>query len=69
MENNLDDFLESLSMKQISEAQKKEVCKPIEPRELHLALHKMSNNKAPGSDGFPAEFLKLFWPNLKHYYH
>ena len=27
----------------------------------------MKNNKSPGSDGFIAEFYKLFWKDLKTY--
>ena len=27
----------------------------------------MKNNKLPGSDGFIAEFYKLFWEDLKTY--
>ena len=27
----------------------------------------MKNNKSPGSDGFIAEFHKLFWKDLKTY--
>ena len=29
---------------------------------------KMKNNKYPGSDGFPAEFFKFFWKDLKLFY-
>ncbi|KAF7642911.1 hypothetical protein LDENG_00248450 [Lucifuga dentata] len=32
--------------------------------ELHEALNKMPSGKAPGPDGFPAEFLKHFWQML-----
>lgn len=27
----------------------------------------MANNKSPGSDGFTAEFFKVFWKNLGHF--
>ena len=27
----------------------------------------MKNGKTPGIDGFPAEFLKVFWGRLKHF--
>ena len=27
----------------------------------------MANNKTPGSDGFPADFYKFFWPQLKYF--
>ena len=28
---------------------------------------KMKNNKSPGSDGFPADFFKVFWSRLKYF--
>ena len=33
--------------------------------ELGYTLKNMKNNKTPGIDGFPAEFLKIFWCKLK----
>lgn len=30
-------------------------------------LKNMPNNKSSGSDGFTAEFLKVFWKNLDHF--
>ena len=33
--------------------------------ECWLTLNKMSKNKAPGPDGFPAEFYMTFWDELK----
>lgn len=30
-------------------------------------LKNMANNKIPGSDGFTAEFFKVFWKNLGHF--
>ena len=36
-------------------------------KELGEALKAMKNNKTPGLDGFPAEFLKVFWNQLKFY--
>ena len=38
----------------------------ISERECADALKQMSNNKTPGLDGFPAEFYKFFWSDLKH---
>ena len=34
--------------------------------ECAKALQQMSNSKSPGSDGFPTEFYKFFWPDIKH---
>ena len=39
---------------------------PLNVQELGQALKKMKNNKSPGIDGFPSEFFKVFWPNLKY---
>ena len=33
--------------------------------ELSTALKNTKNNKTPGIDGIPADFLKVFWSNLK----
>ena len=41
---------------------------PITLSEVSDALKKMKNNKSPGSDGFPADFYKFFWPKLKHFF-
>ena len=38
--------------------------KPFTITEFHDALKLMPNNKSPGLDGFPAEFLKHFWNTL-----
>ena len=35
--------------------------------ELSDALRAMKNGKCPGIDGFPSEFLKLFWGKLKYF--
>ena len=39
---------------------------PLIISELNFALRKMKNNKTPGVDGFPCEFFKVFWSNLKY---
>ena len=39
---------------------------PLTLKELTTALRGMSNNRAPGTDGFPTEFFKVFWNDLKH---
>ena len=32
-----------------------------------LSLKNMANNKSPGTDGFGAEFFKMFWKQLGHF--
>ena len=39
----------------------------IKYSELAEALKNMKNSKTPGSDGFPAEFFKFFWIDLKFF--
>ena len=40
---------------------------PITYREVSLILKAMSNNRSPGSDGFTAEFFKIFWKKMGHF--
>jgi hypothetical protein len=35
-------------------------------KEVHEAIMQMEKNKAPGPDGFPAEFYQSFWEIIKH---
>ena len=62
-----EEFLDGISMKCLSEAQQEEMNRPFTLQELSSALKGMANNKAPGTDGFPAEFYKAFWKDLKHF--
>ena len=34
-------------------------------REIREAVFQMEHNKAPGPDGFPAEFFQFFWKTIK----
>ncbi len=42
---------------------------PLTADELQEALNSMPNKKAPGPDGFPAEFYKEFWAILATTFH
>ena len=35
-------------------------------KEVYEAISQMELNKAPGPDGFPAEFYQTFWEVIKH---
>ena len=35
-------------------------------KEVREAIFQMKHNKAPGPDGFPAEFYQVFWSLIKH---
>ena len=39
--------------------------KPITFQELDSAIAQMQEGKAPGRDGFPVEFYKIFWKELR----
>ena len=41
--------------------------RPITITELSSIVKNMKNNKTPGIDGFPADFFKVFWKDLKTY--
>ena len=41
----------------------------ITVEELGKTLNRLSNNKSPGSDGFPYEFYKVFWGEIRHFVH
>ena len=41
--------------------------KPITQEEMLQALILLQNDKSPGLDGFPAEFYKFFWQDIKNY--
>ena len=64
-EDNHTDFLNCIELKQLSEVNIAEMTKPLTLDEVGRALYAMKNNKSPGSDGFPAEFYKYFWVDLK----
>ena len=38
---------------------------PVTIEEIGVVLKNMKNNKTPGIDGFPADFFKVFWEDLK----
>ena len=39
----------------------------LSQHEILSVLKTCKNNKSPGTDGFPAEFYKFFWNDIKHY--
>lgn len=63
-QESIDSFLDSINLPQLNELQKNKLELPISQDELFAALQRMPNNKAPGPDGFPAEFYKQFWSIL-----
>lgn len=63
-EEHITSFLASLDLPQLSTEQKNKLNTPLTNEEIQSAPNKMPNNKAPGPDGFPAEFYKHFWSIL-----
>lgn len=57
-------FLNKLNRQSLTKEQADYIDMPLTLSELHRSLLKIPNNKAPGPDGFPAEFLKHFWDIL-----
>ena len=57
-------FFENVTPK-ISETEKQSCEGLISEKECADALKQMANNKTPGLDGFPVEFYKVFWLDLK----
>ncbi|XP_020251079.1 uncharacterized protein LOC109828510, partial [Asparagus officinalis] len=46
----------------LSEAQIRDLSKPVSIEEIKEAIFSMSDNKAPGPDGYSASFFKTAWP-------
>lgn len=63
----LEEVLPDPKIPKLSIQEKEILDKPITLVELAATLKRMKNEKSPGPDGFTAEFLKMFWPDLKYY--
>lgn len=63
-QKDIDSFLNNINLPQLSKHQINTLESPLSEHELFNALKLMPNNKAPGPDGFPAEFYKHFWSIL-----
>lgn len=64
---NVDDihkFLSTIHLPHPTQEQVEKLNKPQSPEEFCNALNRIPNNKAPGPDGFPAEFYKHFWTTI-----
>jgi hypothetical protein len=58
-------FLDKQST-QITEKDQKSLDLDISDREIASALKELPSHKSPGGDGFPVDFYKFFWPDIKH---
>ena len=58
-------FLDLPILPQLQAAENDVLSAPFTEKEVHLAITQMKPNKAPGPDGFPAEFYKKCWHIIK----
>lgn len=59
-------ILEGLHFKCVSEQQKEDLEKPFMDEEVLEALVALKEDKAPGPNGFPMKFYKVFWEVIKN---
>ena len=50
---------------QVSQSENDFLTAPFTEKEIRDAIFDMEHNKAPGPDGFPAEFYQQFWDVIK----
>ena len=63
--NLLDEYVSNIELPTISEDGKQLCDEKISEREVAKSVKLMNDNSAPGSDGLPAEFYKVFWSRIK----
>jgi hypothetical protein len=51
---------------QVTSAESEMLVAEFSEKEVRDAIFQMKHNKAPGSDGFPAEFYQVFWSLIKN---
>jgi hypothetical protein len=52
---------------QVSAEENRFLIELFSEEEVRTAIFQMEHNKAPGSDGFPADFYQVFWEVIKKY--
>ena len=60
-------LLNSLTCKQLTYCQSKDIGENITMTEFSNSLDNTKNGKSPGPDGFTVEFFKCFWPQLSQF--
>ena len=66
-EVDLDNLFKDINIDKLSDLQRNSIESPMTMAEISNSLYKMNNNRTPGSDGFPADFYKVFWSKIKHF--
>ena len=56
---------QNLDIPQVSPEENNILISPFTESEVREAVFQMEHNKAPGPDGFPAEFYQVFWGVIK----
>jgi hypothetical protein len=59
------DEIQTDDIPQVSMEENGLVTAPYSEDEVKKAIYQMEHNKAPGPDGFPAEFYQTFWDTIK----
>jgi hypothetical protein len=59
-------FLENKDIPTLNEENKNALDMQIDITDVANAILELPNGKAPGSDGFPVDFYKAFWPKIKN---
>ena len=63
----MQDLFRNVEIKKLNTEESKAIEGPIKYEEVALVLKAMSNNRSPGSDGFSAEFFKMFWKKIGYF--
>ena len=58
------ELFRNIDTKKLNKAESDSIEGPITYPEAASVLRAMSNNRSPGSDGFSAEFFKMFWKKM-----
>ena len=68
-EKEIDNYLKDVKTGKLSSRQVEMLEGEITVEEIGKTLKNLNNNRSPGSDGFPYEFYKVFWNDVKHFVH
>ena len=60
----IEDYIKKKSLPKVPKTKHNEL---LTVEELGISLKQMKNNKTPGLDGLPVDFLKVFWKCLKFF--
>ena len=63
--NAMRNFTRNLNLPSLSEEERENLDSPLTVDEIGQSVKSMKHGSAPGSDGLPAEFYKVFWRFLK----